>query len=150
MPLSPEQKRQLCTFANIGCDREIAALLAGCTSGDLQYELAVNETFAAEFARSEATAEFLHVRNVQEAARDVKNWRSSTWWLERRAPDRYGRRAPRSIRLAELTQFFAELSQQMNEVITDEQSRDELLHCLSVGFDRLKESIELEDDADAK
>ena len=60
--------------------------------------------------RAEAGAELSHLRVVQEAAKDVKNWRASTWWLERRAPDRYGPRGAGVVTARQLKAYIAILA----------------------------------------
>ena len=46
--------------------------------------------FVANVRRAEASVELSHMRNVQQAAKDKKDWRASVWWLERRSPERFG------------------------------------------------------------
>ena len=53
--------------------------------------------FAAEVRRAEAPVELSHMRNVQNAAQDGKNWRASVWWLERRSPERFGPRGAGTV-----------------------------------------------------
>ena len=40
--------------------------------------------------KARATAEAFHLRNVRDAGET--SWQASAWWLERSAPDRWGRR----------------------------------------------------------
>ena len=40
--------------------------------------------------KARADAEALHLRNVRDAG--ATSWQASAWWLERSAPDRWGRR----------------------------------------------------------
>jgi hypothetical protein len=54
------------------------------------------ESVYAEFAslvrQAQDNAEVWHVQNIREAAQEAKNWTASAWWLERRFPQRWGRR----------------------------------------------------------
>jgi hypothetical protein len=143
--LTPEQKRQICLLVSAGCDREIAVLLAGCKWSEFQRTSVADEEFAGELARSEASAELVHVRNVQAAAKDVMNWRSSTWWLERRAPNRYGKRDPRSIRPEELQEFINELTQRLSELVRHEPARSQVLKCIQNSVLRLTSSANTEE-----
>jgi transposase len=47
--------------------------------------------FVEDFDRATAEAESTHVAVLKAAARDGE-WRASSWWLERRFPDRWGDR----------------------------------------------------------
>lgn len=48
--------------------------------------------FATLVRRAQDTAEVWHVQNVKLAAQEAKNWTASAWWLERRFPERWGKR----------------------------------------------------------
>jgi len=91
-PLTSEQ-RDVVAAARLGCDRATAQRCVGWSSRELVRQLAAHAGFRRELERAEAALELSHLRNVQAAAADEKNWRASVWWLERRAPERYGRRA---------------------------------------------------------
>ncbi|MEX2309653.1 MAG: hypothetical protein WD738_18925 [Pirellulales bacterium] len=90
--LSDEQKGQVMGILSVGCDRQTAANFIGCSLAAIRRAMLQDATFAAGVCRAEAGAELNHMRNVQQAANEAKNWRASVWWLERRAPERYGSR----------------------------------------------------------
>ncbi|MBI1294290.1 hypothetical protein GC175_04950 [bacterium] len=54
------------------------------------------ETVYGEFAQlvrtAQDAAEVWHVQNVKQAAQESRNWTASAWWLERRFPERWGKR----------------------------------------------------------
>ena len=93
MELTQQQQRDVCLILSTGCDRLAAAKYVGCSPADLRRAMRNVPQFAADVRRNEAAIEMTHMRNVRNAARDDKHWRASVWWLERRAPERYGRRA---------------------------------------------------------
>lgn len=88
--------RDVVAAVRLGCDRATAARCAGWTMAQLDRRLAADEDFRREIERSEAVLELSHLRNVQAAAKDEKNWRASVWWLERSMPARYGKRGAAS------------------------------------------------------
>src|SRR4051812_28378597 len=90
--LTDAQKGQICGILSVGCDRETAANFAGCTTADIGRTMRDDPAFAAHVHRTEAGCEMGHMRTVQEAAKDAKNWRASVWWMERHAPERFGPR----------------------------------------------------------
>jgi hypothetical protein len=122
-PLSPsltdQQKQDACAILSTGCDRETSAKYLGCSLADIQREMSRNPQFAAEVRRAEATSELNHMRNVQRAARDDKQWRASVWWLERRAPERFGRRDSGAITARQLEQVIFHLVSLVMEEIHD-------------------------------
>ena len=92
--LTDEQKGQICGILSVGCDRETAANFVGCSLADIRRAMQHDRAFAANVRRTEAGVELSHMRTVQEAAKEAKNWRASVWWLERRSPERFGHAAP--------------------------------------------------------
>jgi hypothetical protein len=109
-PLSPQQKRELCLILQLGCDRTTAQNYLGLAPSQLRDELVADPAFAQQLQRAEAAVEVQHMRNIYEAAKDEKNWRTSVWWLERRAPERFGRRDARSLSAAEWQRLVRELA----------------------------------------
>jgi len=71
------------------------------------------------------------MRNLQNAAKDEKHWRASVWWLERRAPDRYARRAPDAISESQLQEFVEKLADVIVAEIASQDDRQRLLASLS-------------------
>src|SRR5438128_2011358 len=108
-PLSDDQKRELCLITQLGCDRITARNYLAVSAEQLRAELQRNAEFARQLARAEAAAELQHMRNVHQASQADKNWRTSVWWLERRAPERFGRRDPRCLTPAEWCNVVREL-----------------------------------------
>ncbi|MEM6329110.1 MAG: hypothetical protein AAF790_02560 [Planctomycetota bacterium] len=126
-PLTDDQKRDVCTIAAVGCERHIAARYLGCRPAELQAQIEADAPFARELEQAEARAELTHVRNVQQAAQDEKHWRASVWWLERRAPQRYGRQDPGAVSPAQVRKFVGELAAIIAEEVQHQEDRDRLL-----------------------
>jgi hypothetical protein len=61
--------------------------------------------FAAAVRRAEAGSELSHMRNIQQAAQQAKNWRASVWWLERHSPERFGRRGAGVVTARQIKAF---------------------------------------------
>ena len=59
--------------------------------------------------------------------KDEKHWRASVWWLERRVPERYGKRVPEAISQEQIHQIIEHLSDAIVEEIADEGTRERLL-----------------------
>src|SRR5262245_11314622 len=104
--LSEEEKSKICGVLSAGCDRETAANYVGCRAADISRAMLRDRPFAAQVRRTEAGCELTHMRTVQDAAKDPKNWRASVWWMERRAPERFGPRGPGSVTLRQLDEFL--------------------------------------------
>ena len=103
--LQPALRRTEATMSailSIGCDRETAANYTNCSLSDIRREMLRDVAFAAEVLQAEAASELAHMRNVQNAAGENKNWRASVWWLERRSPERFGRRNAETITTRQL------------------------------------------------
>ena len=124
---SEEQKRECCLMISIGCDRETACNYLGKTAGELRDQLRRDATFRRQLLRAEATPEFNHMRNLYNAAKEEKHWRASVWWLERRAPERYARRAPDALTATQLRLVIEELGETIVGEVSDSQDRQRLL-----------------------
>jgi hypothetical protein len=83
--------------------------------------------FAAAVCRSEAGAELNHMRNIQQAAKDEKNWRASVWWLERRSPERYGPRGAGVVTARQIKAFVEILADVLREDVRDAEERQQIL-----------------------
>jgi hypothetical protein len=114
--LTDEQKGQICGILSVGCDRETAANFVGCRTADISHAMMRDRAFAAHVRRTEAGCELGHMRTVQEAAKEPKNWRASVWWMERRAPERFGPRGAGQVTLRQLDEFLNVVA----EVVCDE------------------------------
>jgi hypothetical protein len=86
---------------------------------------------------AESTFEFKHLLNLDEAAKDKKNWRVSMWLLERRLPDKYERQRPRTIRESQLMPLLKSLAKAMVEVVEDPEQRATLLERVKAIVDEL-------------
>jgi len=104
--LTDEQKGQICGILSVGCDRETAANFVGCRAADISRAMLSDRGFAAQVRRTEAGCELGHMRTVQEATKEAKNWRASVWWMERRSPDRFGPRGAGQVTLRQLDEFL--------------------------------------------
>jgi hypothetical protein len=84
-PLTDWLKNKLTSMALLGCDRTTLCKYAGISSALLQRELQADAQFTRDLLQAEADAEARHMKTIHLASQDEKNWRSSTWWIERRA-----------------------------------------------------------------
>jgi hypothetical protein len=139
--LTDVQKQQICAILSAGCDRLAAAKYVGCSWDEIRGAMLEDRRFADDVRRAEAGAELTHMRNVQNAARDDKHWRASVWWLERRAPDRYGRREAGALSARQLEKIVDLLVAVVSEEVHDAQDRERLLNRLRQVTDSLQQML---------
>lgn len=139
--LNSEQKKQFVLIASIGCDRWIATRYVGVTLEALRAALDADPTFAAELVRAEAQAELAHVKNIQQASRDERNWRASVWWLERRCADRYAPRPTDALAPAELKRLVAAVEVALADEIADPADRTRVLARLTRIADEIEHAL---------
>jgi hypothetical protein len=105
LKLTAARRQRIVAAARLGAHREQAALAASISRATLQAWLAKGETEGApdrfrDFARAvreaEAEAELEALRSIERAAVDG-DWRAKCWLLERRWPDRWGRRTRHEV-----------------------------------------------------
>jgi hypothetical protein len=151
--LTDEQKGRVCGVLSVGGDWTTAARIAGCSLANIRRAMRHDTEFATSVRRSEAGAELSHMRTIQEAAKDSKNWRASVWWLERHAPDRFGSRRAGVVTARQLKAFVGVLA----DVVAGEQqmgaSRAEILGRLRAFAESVDQLLRnermLEDETDA-
>lgn len=139
LPLTEEQKRQICVILSAGCARETAAKAMGCSLVDIHQQMLRDQSFSAELRRAEAAAELSHMRNVKKCADDERHWRASVWWLERSAPDRYARRDANSISARQLESIVNQLVAVVTEEVHHADDWKRLLARLQCIVDSLQE-----------
>jgi hypothetical protein len=131
--LTDEQKGQIYGILSVGCDRDrqTAANFVGCSLAQIRRAMQQDATFAAGVCRAQAGAELNHMRNIQQAAKDVKNWRAAVWWLERRSPERFGPRGPGVVTARQLKAFLEILGDALREEVRDARDRRQVVARLS-------------------
>jgi hypothetical protein len=143
MLLTAEQKDQISAILAYGCDRETAAGIVECTVVEIGSEITNDPGFAIKVRRAEATAELRHMQNILNATKDGKYWRASVWWLERRSPERFGRRSAETITPKQLEQAVAAWNDVLSRQFPDKEEQERISACI----EELYASIELQLDA---
>ena len=129
--LSDEQKREVVLIATVGCDQETAAKYVNSSVERIGEEMLRDPRFGADVRRAEAGCELGHMRCVQQATRQEGPWRASVWWLERRFPERYGRRDAGTIGRRDLVRFLGAVAGGLASAIRSEEDRRRVLDALA-------------------
>jgi hypothetical protein len=129
--LSPEQEGQILGILSVGCDRETAANVAGCTTAEIALAMRDDPKFAQSVRRTEAMVEMALMRTVNEAAKDPKNWRAAVWWLECRSPERFASRGAGTVTSRQLKTFVQVLSHHLNDDVKCPEDRERVLNRLA-------------------
>jgi hypothetical protein len=140
--LTDEQKGRICGVLAVGCDRITAANYVGCAVADIGHTMEHDPSFAANLLRTEAATEVAHMRNIQKMAEDPKNWRASVWWLERRAPERYGPRGAGELTLRQIGEFLDVVAQILCEEVFDEEIRQKIMGRLDRSRTEVTETVQ--------
>lgn len=146
--LTDEQQAQVCGVLSVGCDWQTAAHLVGCSLADIRRAIQNNPKFAMSVQRAEAAVELSHMRIIQEAAKDPKNWRTSVWWLERHAPERFGPRSAGVVTTRQLKAFVAILADVLSDDGSGAIDRNQIvarLRAFSESVDRLLRDERMQD-----
>jgi len=127
--LNAYQRSQICAIIAIGCGRECAANYIGCSVATIEQLVARSKSFAGRLATAESQNEITHLENIRAAGK--KEWRASAWALERRYPERYGPRKPKSLTSSQVTNVLAKFAALVHEASSDARSREQLQTQLS-------------------
>jgi hypothetical protein len=125
--LTEIQKQDVCTVVGAGCDRETAAKYARTSSTTIRAAMEADAEFAAEVRYKEAAVELHHMLNIYHAGKTVANWRTSAWWLERLAPERYGPRGAGTVTTRQLKTYIEHISATLIVDVPDDEVRKQLL-----------------------
>lgn len=104
LKLTPERQTTICDLVRAGNDLSVAAACAGISRSTLfgwlrhgeAEESGVYRDFTDALRQAEAEAEAEMLTRIRTAALDT--WQAAAWYLERRHPDRWGRRARLDVR----------------------------------------------------
>jgi hypothetical protein len=124
--LTEFQKGQICSAITLGSDRSTACAFAGATVAQFRAAVQQDPAFENEVIRAEAQAEVRHLGNIHKAAQDEKNWRTSVWWLERHAPERFGRRAPLTLSVDQVVALAEHFVEALAVEVADQVLRNRL------------------------
>lgn len=142
--MTDEQKKEVVLIAAVGCDRETAARYVGCSLEQLNTAALADPDFAARVRRAEAGCELAHMRSIQQAAKDPKNWRASVWWLERRMPERYAKREAGTVSRRELTRFLKAVAAGLVGALERDEDRERVRQTLKELTGSLNDPLAIE------
>ena len=91
------KRKAVGALLGLGVSRRTAASFVGCHVMTIYVEARRNKKFAEEIARAESSFEVRHKRRIEAASENVRYWRASAWSLERRFPEEYAKRRPRTV-----------------------------------------------------
>ena len=131
MTLDETKKREIFAILNVGGSRLMAAQYVGCHVDAIRTAARRDRNFAAQLRKAELCPELTFLRNIQLASKDPKQWRASTWALERLYPDRYGRRPANSITPEQLAEVIGEMGNIVVGAIPVKRFREQVLTRLS-------------------
>jgi hypothetical protein len=129
--LDESKKREIFAILTVGGTRAMAAQYVGCHAEAIRRAAISDRNFAAQLRRAELGAELTFLRNIQLASKDPKQWRASTWALERLFPDRYGRRPANSITPEQLAEVIREMGNIVIGEVSTKRFRERILIRLS-------------------
>jgi len=114
-------KNGIIAIVAMGCSLETAAKYFKYPLEKIYREIEKNKEFAQSINQAEEQAEIFFMRQIKNAALEIKNWRAATWSLERLYPNRYGKLKADSLNLQEVQRIFERLVQIfMNEISSNE------------------------------
>lgn len=104
--LNPERQAIIVEAVREGNAIEVAAQAAGISHQTFynwlergeKAESGIYFEFFEAIKKAESEAEQYHVANIKKASK--KQWQAAAWWLERKFPDRWGRRDRQQVDLS--------------------------------------------------
>lgn len=102
------QKREILGLVAMGCALPMAAQYIGRHTAGIRAEMRHDPAFAEKVQKTELRSEVNFLKAVHAAAEKPAQWRAAAWALERLYPERYGRRAPKTIPLERLREIMSQ------------------------------------------
>jgi len=116
--------REICAILAIGGTRRVAAAYVGCSVDTIRRTALRDDDFALRLTRAETEMEVMQLSNIRQASKS--SWNAAAWVLERCRPERYGKRNPPTIPLADLQDAFAGAMELVNHFLPSDEAREDL------------------------
>jgi hypothetical protein len=104
--LDAVKRATIVALVRLGASRRMAAGQVGCAHRTIARTAARNPRFAAELAAAESRADAKSLRLIDRATDQEKYWRAAAWVLERRNPEEFGQRKPKTYTPGHVLKFF--------------------------------------------
>ena len=109
--LNEARRREILAILTVGCSRRTAAWYVGCDPKTIRNTAERDPDWAEKLAKAESSAEVIHLRNINSAAKLPQYWRASAWALERLRPESYGPRDPQTVTPEELVEMITQITE---------------------------------------
>lgn len=135
--MTAEKEIQFCTVLMVGGSFRTAAELVDVPESTLRNRIHRNPVFRKQVMTARRHAEFMALRNVQNAGE--KYWRASAWSLERLRPEVYGVRKPRQLTFDEMAEELEETVNGLAQYLTSEEDRQAVIEALERQTQRIRD-----------
>lgn len=129
--LSRRMRKLILSALSLGADRQLAAHRVGMSLADLRLRVRGDRAFRNKMRRREAECELYYLTLLRRAAERKGGERVAMWWLERRAPDRFGERRAMSVSAAQLDAMCEELIDGLQQDVASEADRARIIDRLA-------------------
>jgi hypothetical protein len=116
----------IAAMLGIGCDLSTAARVVGRSPAEVKALLGEDKTFLRDVEKYGSLFEGKHLKHLDKAAEDKKNYRVSMWLLERLRPDKYEKQRPRTIKESQLMPLLKSMAEMLVDGVEDEAAREAL------------------------
>ncbi len=139
--LTEVKRREIFAILAVGCSRTVAARYVGCHPITILRTARKDPEFAEALEAAESRHEIGHLTHINAAAKEGRYWRAAAWALERRYPDRYGRRKARTVTVDQISQALAQFADVILEEVTDVELQERIFARLSELTAELQASV---------
>jgi hypothetical protein len=105
------KKNKVLGLIELGHSRRTAGRLVGCSGITITRAATRDPDFAAKLDEAESHSNTEALKLIRQTANQERYWRAAAWVLERRIPEEYGRRAPKTFTSEEVQKMFSKFVQ---------------------------------------
>jgi transposase-like protein len=121
--LDAEKRRIVIAMLANGSSRRAAAATVGCAPSTITRAAVRDREFGRQIARAERNVEIQSLKQIREAGKLPRYWRAAAWMLERKNPDDFAARLPKTFTRVEVAAVLSNVCEMLVDEVPEEDRR---------------------------
>jgi transposase-like protein len=121
--LDDEKRRTVIAMLSNGSSRRAAAATIGCAPSTITRAAIRDRAFGRQLARAERNVEIESLKRIRAAGSLPRYWRAAAWMLERKNPDDFAARPPKTFTRVEVAAVLSNICEMLAGDVPEENRR---------------------------